>query len=365
MSVMDAFATSYQQARSKFLEAASDADAQCDAYVKPVLGLHGEVLAIDVVRLGPPHARRLLMVSSACHGVEGYAGSAAQIMSLRDRRLHQLLQERDVALLLLHALNPHGFSFSRRVTAQNVDLNRNCVDFSQPLPFNLAYATLHSLLLPPDWPPDHDNVRALATTINACGMRSFQEAITRGQYDYSDGIFYGGRAPTWSQRMFSSVLEKIPQSVDQVAWIDLHTGLGPRGVGECIFTGGGRDNSLSLARQWWGEVTLTEDESAVSAALTGQLGGLVHERLGKRLISSITLEFGTCAPMEVLQALRTDAWAHSTTKDAAQWQISSTRAMKDAFFIDSQDWKTAVLEQSMAAFLAAVDGLANQPVAVP
>ena len=165
--------------------------------------------------------------------------------------------------------------------------------------------------------------------------------------------------------MFSSVLEKIPQSVDQVAWIDLHTGLGSRGVGECIFTGGGGENPLHLARQWWGDVTLTEDESAVSTALTGQLGALVRKRLGNRLISSITLEFGTCAPMEVLQALRADAWAHSVREDAAQWQVRSAQSMKSAFFIDSPDWKAAVLEQSMAALLAAVDGLAQQPAEVP
>lgn len=364
MSVMDAFATSYQQARSKFLEAAADRGATLESHVKPILGLHGEVLAMDVVRLGPRHARRLLLVSSACHGVEGYAGSAAQIMSLCDRRLQQHLDDQGVAMLLLHALNPYGFSYSRRVTAQNVDLNRNCVDFSQPLPSNPAYANIHSLLLPTVWPPTSDNVRALAATIDASGMRGFQEAVTRGQYEYSDGIFYGGRAPTWSQRALSSVLEKIPQAVEQVAWIDLHTGLGPCGVGECIFTGGGGENALHLARQWWGEVTLTEDESAVSTALTGQLGALVRKRLGTRLTCSITLEFGTCAPMEVLQALRADAWAHSGRKDAAQWQISSAESMKNAFFIDSPDWKVAVVEQSMAAFLAAVEGLAKQPMAV-
>ncbi len=359
--MMDVFATSYQQARSKFLEAAVDGGAQSETYLKNHLGLHGEALAMDVVYLGPLNARRLLLVSSACHGVEGYAGSAAQIMSLRDRRLQQHLNKQGVALLLLHALNPYGFSYSRRVTAQNVDLNRNCVDFSQTLPLNSEYANIHPLLLPSAWPPNQDNIRALVATINASGMRTFQEAVTRGQYEYPDGLFYGGRAPTWSQRMFSSVLEKIPQSIDQIAWIDLHTGLGPRGVGECIFTGGGGEKALHLARQWWGKVTLTEDESAVSAALTGQLSVLVRKILGNRLISSITLEFGTCGPMEVLQALRADAWAHSIRRDTVQCKASSAESMKNAFFIDSPDWKAAVLEQSMAALLASVDGLAQHP----
>ncbi len=362
MSTFDVFATSYKHARSKFLEASVDVAWQSETYLKHSLGLQGEALAMDVVHIGPIDARRLLIVSSACHGVEGYAGSAAQIMCLRDRSLQQQLQNQGVSIMLVHALNPYGFSYSRRVTAENVDLNRNCVDFSQQLPCNPAYASLHSLLLPSVWPPTPDNIHAIAATIKANGMRSFQEAVTRGQYEYSDGIFYGGSAPTWSQRMFSAVLEKIPLSIDHIAWIDLHTGLGSRGVGECIFTGGGGENALCLARQWWGNVTLTEDESAVSTALTGQLGVLVRKRLGNRLTSSITLEFGTCGTLEVLQALRADAWAHSKLKDAVLCKVDSAEAMKSAFFIDSPDWKFAVLDQSMAAILVAVNGLAQQSV---
>lgn len=131
------------------------------------------------------------------------------------------------------------------------------------------------------------------------------------------------------------MLKKIFLSIDQIAWIDLHTGLGPRGFGECIFTGGGGENALHLARQWWGNVTLTEDESAASTALTGQLVALVLKRLGNRLINSITLEYCIYGPIEVLETLRADAWAHSKPEDAVRWKASSARSIKSAFFIDS------------------------------
>ena len=41
-----------------------------------------------------------------------------------------------VAVLYVHALNPYGFSWWRRTTHENVDLNRNFHDFSKPLPRN-------------------------------------------------------------------------------------------------------------------------------------------------------------------------------------------------------------------------------------
>ena len=44
---------------------------------------------------------------------------------------HETLQALpDLAVLYIHALNPHGFSFWRRVTQEGVDLNRNFHDFA-------------------------------------------------------------------------------------------------------------------------------------------------------------------------------------------------------------------------------------------
>ena len=44
--------------------------------------------------------------------------------------------------MLIHAINPHGFAWLRRVTEDNVDLNRNWIDFDQPAPANPAYDAL-------------------------------------------------------------------------------------------------------------------------------------------------------------------------------------------------------------------------------
>jgi hypothetical protein len=313
---------------------------------------------MDVTHLGPRHARKMLLLSSGCHGVEGYAGSAAQVMLLLDTEFRQRLYQQGVRIMLVHALNPYGFSYARRVTADNVDLNRNCIDFNQPLPQNNEYAVLHNLLVPDVWPPDVDNVRALTQAIGSTGLRQFQDAVTRGQYHHPDGIFFGGQAPTWSHRTLAHVLDGIPPSVDQIAWIDVHTGLGPQGVGERIFTGGGVEEAQQLARQWWGETPQTGDASSVSSALTGQLGALLTQKLGPRFLSSITLEFGTCPPLEVLNALRADAWAYRANAVTENRRETSAQTMKNAFFIDSPAWKNAVLEQSMAAIRAAVDGLA-------
>ena len=39
---------------------------------------------MDVARDGPMDAQNLLIISSACHGVEGYCGSGVQVHALHD-----------------------------------------------------------------------------------------------------------------------------------------------------------------------------------------------------------------------------------------------------------------------------------------
>jgi hypothetical protein len=98
----------------------------------PLTGRDGEALAMDVARDGPADADRLLIVSSACHGVEGYCGSGVQVAALHDAQWREKARAQGVAVLYIHALNPYGFSHIRRVTHENVDLNRNFHDFSKP-----------------------------------------------------------------------------------------------------------------------------------------------------------------------------------------------------------------------------------------
>ena len=131
------FSGTYVEARAKFLEAAAQCDARVESFVlEGHRGALGEELATDVAWLGPMGARKILLVSSGTHGPEGFCGSGAQIATLHDADLLSRLQKAGVALLLVHAVNPHGFSHLHRGNEDNIDLNRNHIDFTAPLPVN-------------------------------------------------------------------------------------------------------------------------------------------------------------------------------------------------------------------------------------
>jgi hypothetical protein len=359
-SIQSAFSRSYAEARQKFLEAAQAAGLKVHSHYHPRPGRDGESLAMDVVREGPADARDLLIISSACHGVEGYCGSGVQVNALRDVAWRQAAREAGVAVLYIHALNPHGFSHVRRVTHENVDINRNFHDYSQPLPVNTAYREVQPLLLPEVWPPDAANTAAVARFIAERGMPAFQAAVSGGQHEFADGLFFGGRGPTWSNLTLRNVLREHGRACQRMAWIDLHTGLGPSGVGERIFACADDKAALARAKAWWGDgITSIYDGSSTSAYLTGLMWMAAYDECPQAQYTGIAMEYGTQPMEKVMHALRGDHWLHLHPEAPAALRQQIKHDLMDAFYVDTDEWRQQIVDQAMDAMHQAVSGLSG------
>ena len=357
MKAAAAFSQTYQEAREKFQTAARLRGLGVEARVHPLPGRDGEMLAMDVVRDGPDHAQSLLVISSACHGVEGFCGSGVQIALLEDEAWHRATRKASVAVLYIHGLNPWGFSWWRRTTNENVDLNRNFYDFTAEPPRNTAYDDIAHLIVPEVWPPDAATTGALDDFVRERGERALQQAISGGQYHHPGGLFYGGTAPTWSHLTLRQVLREHGQRCERLGWIDLHTGLGPSGHGERIFAC--RDDAAAFARAkgWWGDITSIYDGSSTSAVLTGLMWLAAYEECAQAEYTGMALEYGTLPPLQMIEALRADQWLENHPDADAAVRAAIKKQTRDAFYVDTDEWKERILTQAFDAAYGAVRGL--------
>lgn len=319
---------------------------------------------MDVVRDGPGDATKLLIVSSACHGVEGYCGSGVQVHALHDQEWRDKAHAAGVATLYIHALNPYGFSHVRRFTHENVDLNRNFQDFSKPLPVNEAYREVQPLLLPEVWPPSADNLAAVQWYIDTKGEASWQAAISRGQHEFPEGVFFGGTEPTWSNRTLRQVLRQHGARASQIAWIDLHTGLGPSGHGERIYAGKDDDASVARARAWWDgggatPVTSIYDGSSTSAFLTGLMWNAIYDECPHAESTGIAMEYGTVPVLDVMNAIRAEQWLNLHPQAPAGQAKQIKAQMLEAFYTDTDAWKGQIVSQARQSMFQAIDGLSR------
>ncbi len=362
MTVASYFSGSYGEARAKFRAAANAAGARLFAYENPnALAPNGDVLTTDVAVLGPEKAERVYFTTSATHGAEGFCGSGCQIGFFVDGVFEAAPPS--TKIIMVHAINPYGFAWVRRVNEDNVDLNRNFQDFSKPLPKNERYGELHPWLIPADWTglAKIEADKAILEYQQKNGLLAFQSAVSGGQYSHADGLFHGGTKATWSNTTLRRILkEHVPASTRKFAGMDYHTGLGPMGYGEPIFVNAEGAVAYPRAKAWYGpSVTNPQDGSSTSAIVTGTLPEAFSD-LGPNVeVTAVALEYGTQTVPEVMNALRGDHWLHARGEIDSPLGRALKRIMRDAFYTDTNPWKASVYGRAADFALRSFRGLAS------
>jgi hypothetical protein len=356
----DGFAATYQQARAALLDAAALRGGQLDSLRHPLGGPDGGPLWMDVLRFGDPEARDVLVIASGTHGIEGYAGSAVQTAWLRQQGPGML--PAGSAVLLIHAVNPWGFAHWQRGTENNVDLNRNFIDFQAHVPLNAGYAELHPQLMLADWSEaELARVFAAMDAYRArVGEQAFSTAFNGGQYLHADGIFYGGAQAEWSNLALRQVLQRHLGHARRCVLADLHTGIGPYGMPFMINQDApgtpGRERAIAI----WGEAALSGAGSTHTALATYQ--GLMIQAFAEVLpdcaVSATAIEFGTLERRRMQRAHLAMAWMRRQDVNGAAFDQARAE-YREAFIPSDPAWRASVIRQGVAVCVRACQALVD------
>jgi Protein of unknown function (DUF2817) len=338
------FSDSYLEAREKFLGAARRINAHTEFFEHPMRGPAGERIGTDVVRVGPLNAHKLLVVISGTHGIEGFCGSALQTDWLEGSVAHLLPS--GSAVLMIHALNPYGFAWHRRVNEDNVDLNRNFLDWCEDPPVNDPYHALHQALVPTqsDGPVREEADGKVSEFIIREGAQKFQDMLTLGQYSCPDGLFYGGTSPTWSNLLFQQLAVDSLSIATNVALLDIHSGLGPYGYGQVFSFDETGSDGLHRAARWVGASLATpRTGNALSSNLNGTLYDGLRRFLPTHNLTPMGIEFGTYPATQGIEVLRAEAILSREANDDSGQLREARRRLRDFFDVRSNDWRELVL----------------------
>lgn len=179
-------------------------------------------------------AEKLLVISSGVHGIEGYTGSAVQQMFLKELVTPDLLSE--MGILVIHGVNPFGFKYQRRVSENNVDMNRGSdVDVSLFDTKNPGYGALYGMLNPKGEASTmrlrHQFYYMIAISkMMKESMSVLRQAVLQGQYEYPEGIYFGGIDFEPQIDSLQRILPQYFEPYETILNIDLHTGYGSRRV---------------------------------------------------------------------------------------------------------------------------------------
>jgi len=362
------FSSTYADARAQFLSAlAANGGAHLAAHENPRRGPAGEALFIDIARIGPADARKLLILVSGTHGIEGYSGSGCHAGWLAGGHFARQAGA-DTAVLFVHAVNPFGFAWGRRTNEDNVDLNRNFIDHAKPRPANADYAAIAAHVDPADWHDAAARARHNAAIAKFLGRETHEvmsKAMHGGQYTNPKGTFYGGTGPVWSNLIVRAALAEHAARAEHVAIIDYHTGGGPFGFVD-FFVDDDRDGEEGVrkSRHWFSHATVIADDKAkhgkdAQSETPGNLFYAVPEILpGKRYTLGL-VELRTGEDQTGIDAIRAENWLyHHGDPDSAEGRAIRAE-MRRRFYPDSVAWRAMVLRQSNALIGEMLAGLSG------
>ncbi|HET6576413.1 MAG TPA: M14 family metallopeptidase, partial [Fimbriiglobus sp.] len=352
------FSPDYFAARDRFRSAAARLVWAVHTHPIAARGPGDEELTLDAAVSSPAGREPLLVTSSGVHGVEGPFGSAVQVAALEE--WGRTGPPAGVRCVFLHAVNPFGFAHRRRFDEGNVDLNRNFLPAGEKFAGGSpTYAALDPVLNPrrPPSPWDWFEPRAVAAILRY-GYEPIKQAVAGGQYEYPNGLFFGGHGPSASQLILREHFPGWLSDALAVAHIDFHTGLGRWATYKLLAEVAFSPTAVARVERWFGRGVYEPSEPrGVAYRTRGGFGHWCPEAADGRDYLFLVAEFGTYPILRVLAGLRAENQAHHWGRPADPGTRRAKARLLELFCPASPRWRARVREQGVTLIRQAVAGL--------
>ena len=235
-SYSDSFYNSYDEVRANLL-------ARVDSLRNAGITVEHSSYAIDesdglyvdnILLPATEETTNLILLTTGVHGMEGYIGSV--MLDVFFEEVYPTLDTANTGVLIVANINPYGMKYMRRYNENNVDLNRNFIEDwdSFDLSSNKEYPKVDSFLQPEGkmgnafW-HEVGFFLSLAKEAIFTGADTISDALLTGQYEYPEGVYYGGNGDEMSTTYLKGVFaDCLNGEYENIIHIDIHSGYGPR-----------------------------------------------------------------------------------------------------------------------------------------
>lgn len=356
------FPQSYAEGRTWFRDAVAASGGRLATADHPhARGPQGQALSTDMAWFGPSNATRVFVSLSGVHGQEYPFGAAVQMDWMTGGGPAAL--PHDVAVCLIHAVNPYGAAHVSRANENFVDLNRNYFDHSQGVRPNPLYAELFDLLFTPTM--DEHVLDDVMTQFYAFVERhdplAAMTAMGGGQNSHPTGTVYCGTQEEWSVATLRGFAHAHLAQAERVAIVDWHTGLGEFAALSGLHEHPIESDAHRWACAWWGPSVMQAVHNDVRPDFIGTISHGLGDELRKRgaIVADTVFEAGTVDNRSVLGGLLIDRWLRIECEDADHPHAVRMRSqMMERLNPSLHSWRVGVLDHSRRVFANTIRGLA-------
>ncbi|MFD2924930.1 M14 family metallopeptidase [Halobacillus naozhouensis] len=302
--------------------------------------------------------QQVLFFTTGEHGIEGHAGAGVLHLFV-DEYLDQVDPE-TTGICLIHALNPWGMRHFRRVTENNIDLNRNYFynQSSVAEEVNRNYAKERDLFLPNGKINDlKEEKRKLYIELGKALAREGYGGITKakgmGQFEFRRGVYFGGNDEEESTAFLKEWQKKLLSTYPRVIHMDWHTALGPANEMTMVVSEHDSREEKELKSDYQIKNIKKFTPTDVKGDSTNHFHKVQQELYPETYLFSALFEFGTFGTSKKAELREFTTmilenhmyWGGAEQEEDAQWILDEFQAM---FYPDDANWREAVVKETRA-----------------
>ncbi|MGP4062284.1 M14 family metallopeptidase [Halobacillus sp. H74] len=303
--------------------------------------------------------KQVLFFTTGEHGIEGYAG-AAVVHLFVEEYLNQV-DPQSTGICFVHAINPWGMKNFRRVTENNVDLNRNYFleQGTVPETVNQYYAKESEIFQPNGVVKDIKKEKTALYEQLSKGMMNeghsgIKTAKGMGQFEFERGVYYGGTDEEESTKYMKEWQLKLLTTYSRVIHMDWHTALGPTNEVTMVMSEHDEREEEELKAQYGMKNIKKFTPKNVKGDSTNYFHKLKKEVSPDTKLFSALFEFGTFgadkkAELRELTTIILENqlyWEGAVHEEDRQWILEEFNNM---FYPEEEAWREAVLKEARLA----------------
>lgn len=311
----------------------------------------------------------LIVLTTGVHGMEGYIGSV--MLDVFFEEIYPDIDTEETGILIVANVNPYGMKYMRRYNENNVDLNRNFIlDWDNfDMASNKDYPEVKEFLQPEGkignafW-HEVGFYLNLAKEALTKGADKVSDALLTGQYEYPDGVYYGGNGDEISTAYLKSVFNDcLDGEYENIVHIDIHSGYGPR-YNMVIFNSVYETMTEAQTKEAFGYDYVISHDSESFYATTGDTTDyfyrLAESKETDKELFSTCFEFGTIGDsfIDSIFSLK-----YTVDENRQHWYPSDNKIASEVvkenynelFYPTETQWR----EKTVADFAVATKGVLN------
>ena len=325
-------------------------------------------LYIDNIYLPSANEKKnLIVLTTGVHGMEGYIGSV--MLDVFFEEIYPTLDTENTGILVVANVNPYGMKYMRRYNENNVDLNRNfIIDWNGfDLSSNKDYPEVKEFLQPEGkignafW-HEAEFYLNLAKEALTKGADKVSDALLTGQYEYPQGVYYGGNGDEISTAYLKGVFNDcLDGEYENIVHIDIHSGYGPR-YNMVIFNSVYETMTEAETKEAFGYDYVISYDSESFYATTGDTTDyfyrLAESKKSEKDLFSTCFEFGTIGDsfMDSILSLK-----YTVDENRQHWYPTENKVASEIvsenyaelFYPTEKEWR----EKTVADFKTAAEGV--------